>query len=175
VSLTLSPRIYIGIDPGLSGAVVGIGENQQVVFIKKTPVFKSARKGTKYDLEAMWKLFTELKSKFKVFCAIEKSHSRPTDSRPSAWTTGCGFGFWQMALTASEIPYVIVPPKAWQAEAFASKSLGVQKTTKELSIECAKIVFPGINLLPTRRSRKPDHNISDAALISLYCKNQFGS
>ena len=175
MSLVLPTQsLHLGIDPGLSGAIVGLLHNLNVKLLRKTPVFKVARNNTRYDLREMLSTLRSLRGDYlQVHCCIEKSHSRPTDSRPSAWTNGCGFGFWQMALTAVDIPYTIVPPKVWQEHAFTSANVDrTGKNSKQLSIECAKVLLPGINLLPTPRSRKDDHNISDAALLALYCVNE---
>ena len=171
MSLSLLPQsLYLGIDPGLAGAIVGVDNNLNVLFLRKTPVFKQPLHNTRYDLREMWTILRELRAKYEhISCYIEKSQSRPTDSRRSAWTTGCGFGFWQMALTAADIPYGLVPPKKWQTAVYPKDS---DLSPKELSVLCAKQIFPKINLLPTPRSRKEDHNISDAALIALYCINE---
>ena len=171
MSLSLpSQSLYLGIDPGLSGAIVGVDANLHIHYLSKTPVLKQPVNNTKYDLPKMWQILESLRKQYaNLRCCIEKSQSRPTDSRRSAWTTGCGFGFWQMALTAAKIPYSLVPPKKWQSAVYPKET---DSSPKELSVLCAKEIFPGINLLPTARSRKEDHNISDAALIALYCVNE---
>lgn len=168
LALPQSPaRVYVGIDPGLSGAVVALSSSKEILHCGKTPVHRKPVRGTRYDLEGMLRTLKNLqRSHVKVYCCIEKSQSRPTDSRPAAWTTGCGFGFWQMALTSLAIPYQIIPPKKWQKEFFPNRG---DLTPKEASIITAKELLPDLTLLPTPRCRKEDHNISDAGLIALYC------
>ena len=107
------------------------------------------------------------KSYVNLFFCIEKSHSRRTDSRPAAWTTGCGYGFWLMALTALNIPFEVVGPKEWQNTFFPPRIERVGGP-KDLSIKTAQEILPGLDLLPTSRCRKLDHNISDAGLLALF-------
>ena len=170
LDLQLQPATFIGIDPGLSGAVVALNSEGKVIRSTKAPVYKTARQGTRYNLKEMLHLLKGLqKISPLTFCCIEKSQSRPTDSRPAAWTTGCGFGYWQMALVSLDIPYEIVRPKQWQKLLFVPG----KAPPKELSIRTAKQLIPDLNLLPTPRCRKEDHNLSDAGLIALYCTKTY--
>ncbi len=160
-----SQSAYVGIDPGLSGAVVALASDKTILLRAKAPTFKQPVNHTKYDLQSMLNILKGLKELYpNITAGIERSHSRPTDSRRSAWTTGCGFGFWQMALVAADIPYEIIAPKSWQ-KLFVDEG----KDTKALSVQTAKTLLPKLDLIPTPRSRKEDHNISDAGLIALYC------
>jgi hypothetical protein len=174
LALPRSPRaVYLGIDPGLSGAVVGLDLDSQVLFSAKAPTYRKPQNGTRYNLPGMLQLLKDSQAACPlVYCCIEKSQSRPTDSRPAAWTTGCGFGYWQMALTSLNIPYEIIRPRQWQKEFFPEKG---GRTPKELSILTAKELLPNLNLLPTPRCRKDDHNLSDAGLLALYCIGKFRS
>jgi hypothetical protein len=189
LTLKLPSVFYGGIDCGLSGAVVGLtpvsalydlfrGLNQvglhqpsRVVLRTKAPTYRKKKQGTRYNRAAMLEILRSVKEEYDyVFFCIEKSHSRVTDSRPAAWTTGCGFGFWLMALEAVNIPFRIIPPRTWQDKFFPPREER-QGTTKEISVQTAKVLLPDLNLIPTARSRKEDHNISDAGLLALYCSS----
>ncbi len=137
---------FLGIDPGKRGGLA---------VVKADPT--------------VFQVFPYSDAKLKEICevyggeikaTVEQVHSMPRDSNQGAFSFGCSFGFIQGMLTAFGIPYQLVPPQKWQKE----YSLG----SKTDSVETAKRLFPGINLLPTERSRKESDGMSDAILIAEY-------
>ena len=88
--LTLPRRSFIGIDPGVRGAIVILGDQQQIFHSGNTPLLnmKSTGRG-QYDLNTMWELLVKARAG-EVYCHIERSQAMPRDSSSSAWKTGCG-------------------------------------------------------------------------------------
>lgn len=168
--LSIPRRTYIGIDPGVRGAIVVLNDDREILHSGNVPLLnmKSTGKG-QYDLNSMWSTIRNFSSG-TTRCHIERSQAMPRDSSSSAWKTGCGFGYWEMALVAAGIPYNVVSPRVWQKKLF--KGLP-DMDTKTLSVMAAKRSLPGLNLLRTPRSRKPDHNISDAGLLALHCWGEY--
>ena len=79
-----------------------------------------------------------------------------------------------MALTAHEIPFDVVGPKEWQNAFFPPRAERVGGP-KDLSVKTAQQMLPELDLLPTSRCRKLDHNISDAGLLALFGMRQQAS
>ena len=162
---------FMGIDPGLKGAVVVLSEDQSVVLSRSAPLLNATSSGKgHYDLKGMLQILRDATNFGKVYCHIEKSQSMPRDSRPSAWKTGCGFGYWEMALTACNIPYSVIGPRVWQRT--MHKNLP-ESDNKTKSVIAAQRLLPNLNLLRSPKSRKPDHNIADAGLLALHCLRSY--
>ena len=159
---------FIGIDPGLKGAVAFLDGDDGLVTIIPTPILST----TEYDEFGMIELITHDTFHYENATAyIEQVQAFPGQGRSSAVKIGLGQGLWRMVLTAHAIPYTIVSPVKWQRTMFA----GVPKqNTKKMSIIAAKRLFPGVSLCRTEKCKKDDHNMADALLIAEYGRRQMG-
>jgi len=136
-------KLYIGIDPGLSGGIAFIPTNGD----------PWAHKMPETDRDLM-ELFRDSINLFSPKALIELVHSSPQMGVKSAFTFGEGYGRLQMALTALGIPYERVRPAAWQ------KAIGcLTKGDKNVSKRKAQELFPYL---------KVTHAIADALLIAEY-------
>jgi len=141
-------KLTIGIDPGASGGIAFIPDNNPAkAWAVKMP-------------ETLADLFGELnlvQEQFVNFHAcLEKVHSMPGQGVASSFKFGQGFGHLEMALTAAKIPFTYVTPQKWQ------KELGcLTGGDKNVSKSRAQQLFPHI---------KCTHAISDALLIAEYCR-----
>jgi crossover junction endodeoxyribonuclease RuvC len=159
--------IFIGIDPGLSGAIAVIdGSNIDLI---DTPIIKIEKGKTpkgnvkiknKYNLWVMCEILKKQKqfADCKVF--IERAQAMPKQGVSSMFSIGYGFAAWEMACVALNMPYEIVGPKTWQ------KEFGIAgKHTKEESyIKCCQLYPEQSCKLKTVRGRIIDGK-SDALLI----------
>lgn len=124
--------IYVGIDPGQSGAVGVLWGNGQVT-AQPCPVVRTrTRKGrsrktgklryetkTLYDQPGMLELLRDLMQQAaaaggELRVVLEQVSARPKDGKVQAFKFGFGFGLWQMALTACELPYELITPQVWK-------------------------------------------------------------
>jgi len=138
-------KLYIGIDPGLSGGVAFVPESG-------TPW---AHKMPETDRDLI-DLIRDSINLFDARATLELVHSSPQMGVKSAFTFGEGFGRLQMALTALGVPYERVRPQAWQ------KAMGcLTKGDKNVSKRRAQELFPAI---------KVTHAIADALLIGEYAR-----
>ena len=138
-------KLYIGIDPGLSGGVAFI-PNSGEPWAHKMPE-------TDRDLIDLLRDSINL---FEARAVIELVHSSPQMGVKSAFTFGEGFGRLQMALTALGVPYDRVRPAVWQ------KAMGcLTKGDKNVSKRRAQELFPTL---------KVTHAIADALLIAEYAR-----
>lgn len=96
--------IYLGIDPGKSGAIAAVWDDGEA-FASFAP-----GDGTEADLWD-WLAGFDLENARAV---IEKVSSSPQMGTVSAFTFGRSYGFLRGVLAASKVPYVEVSPQRWQ-------------------------------------------------------------
>lgn len=106
--------IFLGIDPGLSGAVAWLDGAGWLV-VKDCPTL-AAGKGTRrtYDPAAMLEMLASLKPDVAVL--ENPNASAPRMNNMASASLGECIGLWRMALTALSIPYELVAPVSWKAK-----------------------------------------------------------
>lgn len=147
-------RYYIGVDPGLSGGVAVLTEDATVHILLKTP-----------DSEAeLWEIFDEILPVPAVPVLLEKVHSRPGQSAVATFSFGQIYGFTRACLTAAELQFEDVQPKAWQ------KVFGLKKDKLEEYDEYKR------RIRDLAQSLFPDVFVTlktaDALLIAEYCRRK---
>lgn len=136
--------IFLGIDPGKSGAIAAIWDDGQV--------FKQQQKldATEKDIASFLLMFDLTKAK----AVIEKVSSSPQMGVVSSFTFGRSYGFLLGILTAYEVPFVEVTPQKWQ------RSMGcLTKSDKNVSKRKAQQLWPHLKIT---------HATADALLIAEY-------
>jgi len=106
--------LYIGIDPGLDGAVAFICG--QAVKVVRTPTVKMGKR-RQCDLASMVSIMrdhTEPYCQDAPFAVLESVHSMPKQGVASSFSFGRGFGMWEAILAALGVPYELVSPQAWK-------------------------------------------------------------
>lgn len=205
---------YVGIDSGLRGALACIDDRMRVVKLAKVPTFRRQQPDgeyvTVYDLPRVAALLFGLpRVRFALIerqqaypdppgckrCSCIPCRSKPHGGRGgqgtvSAFTTGVGFGLWQMALTTAEIEWQDIPPQTWK------KAIGVlppsqrrqrgapqesaaehrarmderRKEAKRLAVERAQGLFPGVRLVPPG-ARVPSPDLAEALLLAVLARS----
>jgi crossover junction endodeoxyribonuclease RuvC len=162
--------IYLGIDPGLDGALAYIkfcGDHVQphvevvdtpTVTVKRT----GGRKKREYDLAAMSKTLSALAipRHHEMRAVIEKVHAMPGQGVASMFSMGYGCGLWEGLLSGLGIPYERVAPQRWQKLMLADEGKG-----KDAARLQAQRLFPQYAHL---FARKKDDGRADALLIAEY-------
>jgi len=143
--------IYIGIDPGKKGGYAAItGERGIAVSPWNDGQF----------IEDMRAVATS----GACMACVEKVGAMPGQGVNSMFSFGHSLGFIEGVLTALGIPYQLIPPVKWKRE------FSLIGKDKKASIETCKKLFPGLNLMPTERSRVPSDGMAEAVLMALYAK-----
>ena len=162
---------YVGIDPGLSGAVAWIKSVSEkfaldTITVLPTPTMAKGKSGRQFDETACWRLICDLPR--PMFVCLEHAQSMPSQGAPSGFNYGVGWGMWRGMLTASEdCQWQIVRPTAWQKVMLAGVPHGSGET-KSASITVAKRLFGGVSLKRTDKCRKDCDGLSDALLLAEY-------
>lgn len=141
-------RVYIGVDPGKSGAIVAfIGQSIQWIGNDKT----------EHEISE-W--VRDVASNGNAVAMLERVHSMPGQGVKSMFTFGQSFGFLRGLLIAHRVPFDMVTPAKWQ-QALGSRTRG----DKGISRAKAQELFPV--------ARWTNRN-ADAVLLAEYCRRNWG-
>lgn len=131
--------IYIGIDPGLSGAVGVLIPNEGVmVYDTPTAVVEGEKTKRRYLFGSMAALLRPYIGK-DVLAVLENVHSMPKQGVASSFCFGEGKGVWEGILAAFEIPTELVSPQRWKKEIMADQ--GKEKSAARFK---AMALFPSL-------------------------------
>src|SRR5215831_15762291 len=113
--------LWIGIDPGLSGAVAAINEHGGLVALQETPVTtlpKGKSKRHEYSEPGMTTLLRGIMDSSpddrRMLVVIENVHSMPKQGVASSFQFGVGFGIWRGIIAALQLPCERVEPVVWK-------------------------------------------------------------
>jgi len=153
--------IYIGIDPGLTGAVAFLGEDGEPVGlgVVDTPTLTVRRstggKRNVYDLQAMAALLGGF-SAGGVRVVLEQVGPMPGQGVTSMFRFGEGFGIWQGIIGALALPVTLVHPQRWQKAMLDGVPRG-----DGASLLVARRRWPAVDL-----HRKRDDGRADALFLA---------
>lgn len=157
-------KLYVGIDPGVSGGIAFMNKEKSYVRAYKMPA-------TPYEFVDLIRGVIALHVNPMVldinnvevvrFAFVEKVHSMPKQGVSSTFKFGTNFGMIQGVLAAMNISYDLVSPGVWQRKMKAASG-GDKKVTKAI----AQRRFPNAK---TPTTRGITHAIADALLIAEYC------
>ena len=157
-------KLYLGIDNGLDGGIVGIDGDGHCSFKKIMPTISGRDSKRIYDIPAMISTLTVFKERIRMVI-LEKSQAFPGQGRTSAWSTGHGQGIWEGIIMTLNIPCSIVGPQSWQRVIFRDMNF---TETKQASLLACQRLFPNESWLATERSRRPHDGLTDAACLAEY-------
>lgn len=141
--------VYIGIDPGISGAMA-IRDDLGIYLFK-------------FDEE---KYIEALKrAPANAICCLEHVHSMPKQGVASSFNFGMNFGWIQGVLQALGVRYELVHPQKWKKEFSVTKD-------KNTSIEVCKKLFPSVSLKRAENSKKDDDGFAEALLMAEYARRR---
>lgn len=112
-SIPWEPSTFVGIDPGLHGAIAILSEGEVKIFdtpIVPVKVGKSAR--NQYVAQGMVEILAEL-DRTSAVVALESVHSMKGQGVASMFSFGRGFGLWEGILASLKLPYQLVSPQRW--------------------------------------------------------------
>lgn len=172
--------LYIGIDPGLSGAVAALDQAGAIQFVEDTPIVETAvrrlRKIKAEDGSVVLKGKAGVKRRYetglmaKVFdldgaialAVLEQVGTRPGEGRASAFEFGYGLGLWEGILVGKRVPYRKVTPAAWKPK------LGVPADKQAARLMAIARWPQWADLL----GRKKDEARAEALFLALWARNE---
>lgn len=177
--------IAIGIDPGLSGALVELDEAGNVGAVDTPTIPLKGKSKRTYDVRGMSQLLEGytlgLSSDGRIVAHevtvfVEAQQPMPfkrkgpdgqpvmTGSAQALFGMGYGFGVWIGLIVAHGLRYELVHPRTWQKSMLA----GVPGEGKARSLLAASRLFPTLELKRPRGRVLSLDGRSDAALIALW-------
>jgi hypothetical protein len=176
-------KVYVGMDPGKSGAMAMIYPDGYVEIIG-FPII-----GKEYDLQEFQKIFLSMKSdtEYKYHIIIEDVKALQGAMKAGNWSLSRGKTILEVMAACFYIPYTLVHSKTWQKEMWQGvpvqllpikTATGRKKTdTKAMSLIAAKRLFPNVDLRDpnrkTERSQKIHDGAVDAVLLAEYGRRKF--
>lgn len=173
-------KIYLGVDPGKTGAMCFLGHDDDFLRIVPIPMLDD---GKTYNLDS---ILTRIESHHRedpggeyplleiAGAAVEMLHPLPVAMGGSKANYARGESLaWEWLLRSMKIPVVRPNPQRWQkwAGVIPDRTNGEDTGTK--SILEAQRVRPGISLLRTARSYKLDDNMADAFHLARFARHSF--
>ena len=149
--------IFIGIDPGFSGAIAFLWPDEMQVEVFDMPVLKNTQGKTVLNLHELHSILTPEDDDMHV-AYIEQVGAMRGQGVSSMFRFGESYGATQMGVIAHKIPMRLVAPAKWKAHFGLSKDKGV---SRGLAAQC----FPNQAKM---FSRVKDDGRAEAALIALY-------
>ena len=151
---------WIGIDPGLHGALAVIGP-EGLIEVVDTPVFGGPKPA--YDDSGMSQLL--FKYRRDATAVLEAQQAFPKQGGVSTFTTGYGYGLWRGLLTAHGIPCYTVRHREWKKyyDIGADKAEAVARASRLFS--GGDFIGPRGGLLDGR---------AEACLIAEYGRRLYG-
>jgi len=151
--------IYIGIDPGKTGAIAFCVHGSYEVL--------------DWDDGNALELLQYLGRRCEgigIHAVVEKQQAFPQQGVSSTFKIAHNYGLWCGRLEALEIPYDIVTPLKWKKEIFDSMPKSADQ--KEMARDRARRLFPQLS---DHLKRKKDHGRAEALLICEFCKRKYSS
>lgn len=140
--------LYMGIDPGASGAIAIVDWDGRVKLCSKMP----ARELDLYNAVRGWD---------PVKAILEAVHAMPGQGVASTFKFGVQFGLCRMALTAARVPYTLMAPQTWQT-VLNCRAGEREKRDKRITKARAEDLFGGQVVVT--------HAVADALLLAWCCR-----
>ena len=149
-------QIFIGVDPGASGAIAGVDADGAFLFAKVMPVYVEG-KSTAVDAVAVRRI---LDAWAITATAVERVSAMPGQGVSSMFNFGKSYGTVLGVIGAMGYSRRDVAPQSWK------KHFNLLGTEKDASRGLAIKMFPGASL-----GRKKDHGMADALLIARWLRD----
>lgn len=149
----MTPKSWLGIDPGASGAVALISQGGEAQ-VKDYPS----------DAHLLADLLLNWRTEYRInLAALEHVHSMPGQGVASVFAFGRNTGIWEGVLAGLGIPFILVKPRQWQSGVLLKQD---GPDTKSQSLAAARRRWPDLEL-----GRKKDHGRADALHLASYARN----
>ena len=149
----------IGIDPGLTGAIAWLDQNDKFIDVWDMPVMQKGTKGNKKQVNPveLANIIREITRECDCIAYVELVSAMPGQGVTSMFNFGDGFGCIRGVLAALQVPVEFVTPQSWKSRA------GLKGKDKDAARTKAINLYPMASL-----SRKKDIGRADAIMIARY-------
>ena len=110
----MSPRLFAGIDPGVSGAIGIIGEHGRFCAVHDMPTLPTTTGRRQVDFAALAAI---LREHGPAFVLVERVGPRPGEGAVGAFAFGHTFGGILGTLAALAVSHDVIQPASWKRRA----------------------------------------------------------
>ena len=156
--------IYIGIDPGLDGAIAVKGKDFFDIYDTPTFTVVNGKKKKRHcDAVGMAEILKTYPAE-DCHIALEKIHSMPGQGVASMFSMGEGFGIWKGLIAMGGFKLTLVTPQSWKKSMM--HGMGKEKDAARVrAIELFPHLYEQLKL-------KKHHGRADALLIAEFLSKQ---
>jgi hypothetical protein len=149
-------HLYLGIDPGLGGAIGAVDADGSFHAVHDMPTTITTTGRRQIDPAAIAAIVRELDP---AFVLVERVHARPGEGAVGGFAFGFGFGCILAVLAALNVPHDLVQPAVWKRRAGIPPG-----RDKAASIASAKRLLPDA---AAHLSRVKDDGRAESLLLAL--------
>lgn len=150
-------RLWLGIDPGLTGAVAAVDAHGGISLIEDLPTVTRGSGKVKRELDpaGLAHLLRPITDEIGL-AVVERVGSMPGQGVASVFSLGHSAGVIVGVLGTLGIPVQLVAPATWKKHFTIGRDKGMSRTV-------ASRLYPLCNL-----NRVKDHNLAEALLLARY-------
>ncbi len=156
--------IYIGIDNGISGALVALSDHPGPPIGMITMPILRARKGNEIDPEAVINWIDDVTGQCLANATVIIEEPVGSKSAKAAASMAGSFHALRATMVLNGIRWHRITPHEWQRAMLP----GAKGDTKPRALAKARQLWPSESFLASDRCRVPHDGMIDAALISEY-------
>jgi len=153
-------KLFIGIDPGISGALVALDQDGLFMDWTLMPVVDNRVDGRGVHE------FLSAYSEYTPMCALEQVAAMPGQGVSSMFKFGESVGIVRGVIHALKVPLLEVRPRAWQLA-----TCGPIEGSKEKAVAYAMDRYPGLDW-PKNKSHRSA--LADALCMALWLRQRHG-
>jgi len=163
----MTAPIFLGIDPGLSGALAVLSADGRLVDVASMPTepHGKSRRVSGRDVRAFLEGVTDRARRPFGLCMLEQVASRPGQSVVSTFTFGRAFGVVEGVLSALALPTDYATPQTWK-RAFGLGSDKAESIRKACDLIPALVAWP-------EQGGKLTHDQAEAVLLAEFARRRW--
>lgn len=147
--------ILVGIDPGVSGALVALDDSERVLDVLMMPTMAvGSKKRVHAAAVAAW-----LRQFDNAHAVLEQVGAMPGQGTASMFSFGHAMGALEGVLGALAVPYTLCTPQRWK------RAAGLIGTDKDAARSRAIQLYPDLRLLDAKGKGQA---VADAILIARF-------
>ena len=158
----MAEEVFIGIDPGIAGAVAAVDSSGRLLGAYHIPTLQTKGKRREINVGALRSILVEFTKGNTAYAALERVGARPGQGVVSMFRFGKACGLLEGLLLGLRVDYVTPVPRSWQKVMLRDVE---GQTSKIRSVLAATRKWENLDL-----KLKKDHNKADAALLAEYAR-----
>jgi crossover junction endodeoxyribonuclease RuvC len=160
--------LYLGVDPGLSGAYAVMTDAEDVLECEMLPVIELVSGKEQVDIH---RLEFMLSAHTFQMAALEQVGVRPGEGPVGAFTFGRTVGRIETILALSNIRCVTPTPQTWKRMVLTASGVVLQsdkESQKAAAIKFIKTRYPAVDLRKNPKCRTDHDGKAEAVCLALY-------